>query len=72
MRIKRSFPIDYYWIWGHEGKIKENAFRNDFLSAVKAAEKVDAPFGLGICGWGWIASNFPRLDTAFPKDVAFR
>ncbi|NQV36030.1 MAG: hypothetical protein HQ515_25290, partial [Phycisphaeraceae bacterium] len=71
LRIKRTFPIDYYWVWGYEGQIKENAFRDDFLCAVKAAKQVDAPFGLGISGWGWIASNFPRLDEAFPRDVAF-
>ncbi|MBN2375387.1 MAG: hypothetical protein JXD22_03230 [Sedimentisphaerales bacterium] len=71
LRIKRSFPLDYYWIWGHEGEIRENAFRDDFLAALKASRKVEAPFGLGICGWGWIANNFPRLDEAFPKEVAF-
>ena len=30
-----------------------------------------APFGLGICGWGWITGNFPALDKALPKDVVF-
>ena len=26
---------------------------------------------MGICGWGWITGNFPTLDKALPKDVAF-
>ena len=29
------------------------------------------PFGLGICGWGWTAGNFPSLDKALPKDIVF-
>lgn len=69
--IQRNYPIDYYWLWGFEGQIKEDAFKNDFLLAYKAAKNVNAPFKMGICGWGWIASNFPVLDKAFPKDVAF-
>ena len=69
--IKRMYPIDYYWIWGHEGQINENAFKNDYLQAIEAAKNVNTPFQLGICGWGWIADNFVRLDQSFPKDVAF-
>ena len=71
LRIKRSFPIDYYWIWGHEGQIKEGAFRDNLLVAGKALQNVKAPFGLGICGWGWITGNFPNLDKSLPKNVAF-
>ena len=69
--IKRNYPADYYWIWGHEGEINENAFRDDFLQAIDAAENVNTPFQLAICGWGWIADNFTRLDRSFPEDVAF-
>ena len=69
--IGRNYPIDYYWLWGYEGQIKEDAFKNDFLLAYKAAKKINAPFKMGICGWGWIANNFPVLDEAFADDVAF-
>lgn len=70
-RIMLTYPIDYYWFWGHEGQIKEDAFQKDVLQAVAAKEKLSAPFKLGICGWGWIANNFPSLDKVLPGDMAF-
>jgi hypothetical protein len=71
LRIARAYPIDHYWIWGHEGEIDPGAFLKDLRCALSAAKKARAPFGMAICGWGWITSNFPALDGALPKDVAF-
>ncbi|MFH0761330.1 MAG: hypothetical protein V2A67_07485 [Bacteroidota bacterium] len=71
LRIRRAYPIDYYWIWGHEGEINQNSFINNMLCADAALKSVQAPFGLGICGWGWITGNFPMLDSILPKDIVF-
>ena len=71
LRIQRAYPIDYYWIWGHEGEIDQARFVADFQCARAALHETRSPFGLGICGWGWITNNFPTLDKALPKDVVF-
>jgi hypothetical protein len=70
-RIERAYPIDYYWIWGHEGEIDQARFLTNLQCAQAALKETKAPFGLGICGWGWITGNFPALDQALPKDVVF-
>jgi hypothetical protein len=70
-RIQRAFPVDYYWIWGHEGDIDEKRFVSNLQSARGALQDLGTPFGLGICGWGWTAGHFPTLDQALPKDIAF-
>ena len=70
-RIQRTFPIDYYWIWGHEGEINQGVFLDDLRGAVAAAEATRPPFGLAICGWGWITDNFRAIHQALPQDIAF-
>ena len=70
-RIQRAYPIDYYWIWGHEGEIDQQRFVANMQAAQAALRETKAPFGLGICGWGWITGNFPSLEQALPKDVIF-
>ncbi len=71
LRIQRAYPIDYYWIWGHEGEIDQARFITNLHCAGAARRASQAPFGLGICGWGWITQNFPALDAVLPKDVFF-
>ena len=70
-RIQRAYPIDYYWIWGHEGEIDQARFITNLLCARAALRDSNAPFGLGLCGWGWITQNFPALDQALPKEIVF-
>jgi hypothetical protein len=70
-RIQRAFPVDTYWIWGHEGDIDEKRFVTNLTAAREALQDLGSPFGLGICGWGWTAGHFPALDQALPKDIAF-
>ncbi len=70
-RIQRAFPIDYYWIWGHEGEIDQKRFITNLECAQAALRSTQASFGLGICGWGWITGNFPALDQALPKNIVF-
>jgi hypothetical protein len=71
LRIKRAYPLDYYWIWGHEGEIDQARFVRNIQAAHDALDALGKPFGLGISGWGWITSNFPALDRVLPADVAF-
>ncbi len=71
LRIQRAYPLDYYWIWGHEGEIDQGRFVTNLQCAHAALRETRSPFGLGICGWGWITGNFPALDKALPKDLVF-
>lgn len=71
LRIKRTFPIDYYWLWGHEGEVGVPGFLADVQSMVEGAAAARAPFDLAICGWGWMADNFPVFDRALSKDISF-
>ena len=57
-RIKRTYPIDYYWFWTPEdwtwsGNNQKNIeqTRLDLKAAMTAAEKIKAPFSLATCGW---------------------
>ena len=70
-RIQRAFPVDYYWLWGHEGEIDEARVTTNILQAHAALEDAKATFGVGVCGWGWTAGHFPSLDKALPKDIFF-
>jgi hypothetical protein len=71
LRIQRAYPIDYYWIWGHEGEIDQKRYITNLLCANEALKSTKVPFGLGICGWGWITGNFPVLDRVLPKNIVF-
>jgi hypothetical protein len=66
-----TFPVDYYWIWGHEGEIDENRFITNINFALAALKSLDVPFSPGLCGWGWTAGHFPSFDKVLPKDVFF-
>lgn len=73
LRIKRAYPIDYYWIWGHEGEIDQKRFIRNLLCA-EATRPQDA--GLARSGWGSAAGVDHRqlpggMDKALPKSVAF-
>jgi hypothetical protein len=57
-RIKRAHPLDYYWLWTHEGwtwkrtkseEIEETTV--ELKAALAAAKKVKPPFTLGTSGW---------------------
>ncbi|MHC4506726.1 MAG: malectin domain-containing carbohydrate-binding protein, partial [Planctomycetota bacterium] len=77
-RIKRTHPLDYYWIWTPEnwtwrgnsaGDMQETLA--DVRTAVAALREVGAPFRLATCGW----VLGPRDDRAafgrmLPGDIA--
>lgn len=71
LRIKRTYPIDYYWLWGHEGEVGVPGFLADVQSMVGGAAAAQAPFELALCGWGWMADNFPVFDRSLSKDISF-
>ena len=70
-RINRAFPVDYYWLWGHEGEIDESRVTENIIQAHAALMDAQVPFALGVCGWGWTAGHFPSLDKNLPKDIFF-
>jgi hypothetical protein len=57
-RIRKAYPLDYYWFWTPEGWTWGNpkdaevqATVNDLKAAIEAAKNVKAPFLLATCGW---------------------
>lgn len=70
-RIQRTFPIDYYWLWGYEGEIDEKRFVENISQANLALKDAQASFSMAICGWGWTAGHFPAFDSILPKNIPF-
>jgi len=77
-RIKRTHPLDYYWLWTPEnwtwsGATPESIDKTeaDLLAAVKAIETTDAPFTLATCGWMLgPPGDRGRFDRLLPKNVS--
>jgi len=75
-RIMKTHPLDYYWFWTPEGWTWEGTKSSEIRStmadlgvAIKAAEKVGAPFELATCGW----VLGPEQDrTLFDKELPKR
>ncbi len=78
-RIARTHPLDYYWLWTNEGWTWSGvpdeaveAVEQDLLTAVKAAERVKAPFTLATCGWVLgPPKDRARFDQILPKEMPF-
>ena len=78
-RIKRTYPLDYYWLWTNEGwtwggaKDEDvEAVQNDILTALAASQRVKAPFTLATCGWVLgPPKNRAQFDNVLPKEMPF-
>lgn len=78
-RIKRTHPLDYYWLWTNEGwtwggaKDEEvQAVQNDILTALAASQRVNTPFTLATCGWVLgPPKNRAQFDDVLPKQMPF-
>jgi len=77
-RIKRTHPLDYYWIWTPEDWTWENNSAADMRDTVEdvhlalaALGKVNAPFKLATCGWvlGPVGDR-AAFDKTIPKHMA--
>jgi hypothetical protein len=76
-RIKRTYPLDYYWFWTPEGwtwsGAKDehvSATTNDLFLAINAAKNVQAQFRLATCGWVLGPQQDRALfDKVLPKDM---
>lgn len=77
LRAMRAYPLDYYWLWTPEwwtwrgaSAAHVAAVTNDFMMAIKAHKKVNAPFALATCGWVLGPQQDRTLfDTFLPKNV---
>ncbi len=77
-RIKRTHPLDYYWIWTPEDWTWENNSAADMRDTVEdvnialaALGKVNAPFKLATCGWVLgPAGDRAAFDKTIPKHMA--
>ncbi len=76
-RIKRTHPLDYYWLWTPEDWTWNANSINDMQETVEdvniayqAAEAVNAPFTLATSGWvlGPVADR-SAFDAAIPKNI---
>jgi hypothetical protein len=78
-RIKRTYPLDYYWLWTPEGwtweAVKDEqvaATERDMLLAVESAKAVNAPFKLATCGWVLgPPKDRAQFDRVLPKEMPF-
>ena len=78
-RIKKTHPLDYYWLWTPEGwtwgGAKDEqvaATEKDILLAVQAAKNVNAPFTLATCGWVLgPPKDRAQFDNVLPKEMPF-
>ena len=76
-RIAQTHPLDYYWFWTPEGwtwsgttQQQIDSTLNDLQAAMKAAEKVNAPFTLATCGWVLGPQQDRALfDNVLPKEM---
>jgi hypothetical protein len=76
-RIKRTHPLDYYWIWTPEdwtwngnslNEMKQTV--EDVTIALKALKDVGAPFRLATSGWVLgPQGDRAAFDAVLPKDV---
>ena len=76
-RIRRSYPVDYYWIWTDEGwtwtvpdpeAVKRSV--RSIRTARDVMKKTGTPFSLAISGWVLGPPNDRTLfDKELPKDV---
>ena len=78
-RIKRKYPVDYYWLWTPESwtwdSVPANVVKrteNDLRLGVDAAHKINAPFKLATCGWVLGPPNDrSQFDKSLPKEIPF-
>lgn len=78
-RIKRTHPLDYFWMWTPEdwtwlGNTIEDTEKTiqDFSCALKAKEKTSAPFELAVCGWTLgPQEDRAAFDKYLPKSMPF-
>jgi hypothetical protein len=73
-RIKKTYPIDYYWLWTPEdwtwkGVSDENVAKTekDMLLASEVLNEMGKPFQLATCGW---VLGPPKDRTQFDKILA--
>ncbi len=77
-RIKKLHPLDYYWFWTPETwlhKVSDKQVKNtrqNILTAIAAAKKINAPFTLATCGWVLGPPENPaQFDEVLPKEMPF-
>jgi hypothetical protein len=76
-RIKKTHPLDYYWLWTDENwtwvTVKQEQIDGvlaDINAAIKAMEKVKPSFTLATCGWVLGPPQSPALfDERLPKNM---
>ncbi len=77
-RIMQTIPLDYYWFWTPEDWTWSGTndahiaqTRADLDAAMRAAEKLNAPFSFATCGWVLgPAQDRAMFDTFLPKSWA--
>jgi hypothetical protein len=78
-RIKKSFPLDYYWLWIPENWTWSgasdstiNEAKDDLFAAIQAGKNQNIPFQLATCGWVLGPPNDRAMfDKELPKNIPF-
>ena len=82
-RIRRTHPLDYYWIWTYEcwaynthhpSPEQIEAVADDYRYCSEVMREMDLPFKMATFGWkvgSLDAGRALEFDDDLPKDVAF-
>jgi alpha-L-rhamnosidase len=77
-RAMKTYPLDYYWLWTHEGwrlpqsDAEVQQAQDDLERAVAAAKEVGAPFTLATAGWALgPLKDRTMFDRLLPKTMPF-
>ncbi len=78
-RIKRTYPLDYYWLWTTESwtwdtpRVEEvKRTEADLSLASEAAQEVETNFRLATCGWVLgPPNNRAEFDNLLSKEIPF-
>ena len=77
-RAMQTYPLDYYWLWTHEGwrlpqsDTEVQQAQDDLERAVAAAKEVGVPFTLATAGWALgPLKDRTMFDRLLPKTMPF-
>lgn len=70
-RIRRSHPVDYFWVWTPERELDAARTVADLRMVAEVANEQQPPVAVAVCGWGWLAHRFTHFHQVLPRSVAF-
>ena len=70
-RVRRLHPLDFFWMWSPERPLDVAKSEADFRMICEVTKEMKAPWGVAVCGWGWLAEQFVNYHKTLPEEMAF-